>query len=182
MLFIYAQVQLSSGDLVNSYAGLRTIELTKKEDQQIIILNGQPLDFQVEIISICTDQILRLDSFSSFHDLKADTFLRYFVHFWTYGINESLENVGSMDHVQCSQSIERQQQDELVKKKSPSKTINKIFEKVGPLDQGYWPDGLLTPPSEEAIRQNWSCCWWKATEKLEKIVSFLGRKKIEGGT
>ena len=24
---------------------------------------------------------------------------------------------------------------------------------VGPLDQGYWPDGLLTPPSEDAMRQ-----------------------------
>ena len=46
------QVQLSSGDLVNSYAGLRTIELTKKEDQQIIILNGKPLEFQVEVISV----------------------------------------------------------------------------------------------------------------------------------
>ena len=23
---------------------------------------------------------------------------------------------------------------------------------VGPLDQGYWPDGILTPPSEEALK------------------------------
>ncbi len=23
---------------------------------------------------------------------------------------------------------------------------------VGPLDQGWWPDGLLTPPSEDAMR------------------------------
>ena len=46
------QVQLSTGDIVNSYAGLRTIELTKKEDQQIIILNGKPLEFQVEVISV----------------------------------------------------------------------------------------------------------------------------------
>ena len=38
-------------------------------------------------------------------------------------------------------------------------TINKI--EVGPLDQGYWPDGLLTPPCEEAIRQRFLSllCW-----------------------
>ena len=29
---------------------------------------------------------------------------------------------------------------------------NKEILQVGPLDQGYWPDGLLTPPSEEAIK------------------------------
>lgn len=23
---------------------------------------------------------------------------------------------------------------------------------LGPLDQGWWPDGLLTPPSDEAMR------------------------------
>ena len=42
-----AQVELSSGDEVNSYAGLRTLQLTKEGDKQIILLNGKPLDFQV---------------------------------------------------------------------------------------------------------------------------------------
>jgi len=87
--FLYKlQVQLSSGDIVSSYAGLRTIELTKKEDHQIIILNGKPLDFQ-----------------------------------------------------------------------------------VGPLDQGYWPDGLLTPPSEEAIR-------WDL-ERMKEMGFNMVRKHIK---
>ncbi len=30
----------------------------------------------------------------------------------------------------------------------------------GPLDQGWWPDGLLTPPSDEALR--WDVEWLKA--------------------
>ncbi len=30
---------------------------------------------------------------------------------------------------------------------------NKPYFQNGPLDQGYWPDGLYTPPSEEAIKQ-----------------------------
>ena len=40
--------------------------------------------------------------------------------------------------------------------KSPKPWIldeDDIITQVGPLDQGYWPDGLLTPPTEEAIRQ-----------------------------
>ena len=45
------QVGLSSGDEVNSYAGLRTIQLAgKEEDKKIILLNGKPLDFQVVTI------------------------------------------------------------------------------------------------------------------------------------
>ena len=42
------QVELSSGDEVNSYAGLRTLQLAKEGDKQIILLNGKPLDFQVQ--------------------------------------------------------------------------------------------------------------------------------------
>ena len=45
------QVELSSGDEVHSYAGLRTIQLAgKEEDKKIILLNGKPLDFQVVTI------------------------------------------------------------------------------------------------------------------------------------
>lgn len=29
---------------------------------------------------------------------------------------------------------------------------NKVIFQCGPLDQGYWPDGVLTPPSEDAIK------------------------------
>ena len=28
---------------------------------------------------------------------------------------------------------------------------NKPLFQIGPLDQGWWPDGLLTPPSDEAM-------------------------------
>ena len=29
---------------------------------------------------------------------------------------------------------------------------NKPVFQIGPLDQGWWPDGLLTPPSDEAMK------------------------------
>ena len=42
---------------------------------------------------------------------------------------------------------------------------------VGPLDQGWWPDGLLTPPSEEAMRYD--------LEVLKKIGMNMVRKHIK---
>lgn len=41
----------------------------------------------------------------------------------------------------------------------------------GPLDQGWWPDGLLTPPSEEAMRYD--------LEVLKKIGMNMVRKHIK---
>ena len=29
---------------------------------------------------------------------------------------------------------------------------NEIIYQLGPLDQGYWPDGILTPASDQALR------------------------------
>ena len=29
----------------------------------------------------------------------------------------------------------------------------------GPLDQGWWPDGLLTPPSDDALLADIACCF-----------------------
>jgi len=42
---------------------------------------------------------------------------------------------------------------------------------VGPLDQGYWPDGLLTPPSEDAIR-------WDL-EQMKEMGFNMVRKHIK---
>jgi hypothetical protein len=42
---------------------------------------------------------------------------------------------------------------------------------VGPLDQGWWPDGLLTPPSEEAMRYD--------LEVLKKLGFNMLRKHIK---
>jgi hypothetical protein len=42
---------------------------------------------------------------------------------------------------------------------------------MGPLDQGWWPDGLLTPPSEEAMRYD--------LEVLKKIGFNMLRKHIK---
>lgn len=48
---------------------------------------------------------------------------------------------------------------------------NKPLFQVGPLDQGWWPDGLLTPPSEEAMRYD--------LEVLKKIGMNMLRKHIK---
>ena len=42
---------------------------------------------------------------------------------------------------------------------------------IGPLDQGWWPDGLLTPPSEEAMRYD--------LEVLKKMGMNMVRKHIK---
>lgn len=42
---------------------------------------------------------------------------------------------------------------------------------VGPLDQGWWPDGLLTPPSDEAMRYD--------LEVLKKVGFNMLRKHIK---
>ncbi len=42
---------------------------------------------------------------------------------------------------------------------------------IGPLDQGWWPDGLLTPPSEEAMRYD--------LEVLKKAGMNMVRKHIK---
>ncbi|MBX3399385.1 MAG: beta-galactosidase [Gemmataceae bacterium] len=48
---------------------------------------------------------------------------------------------------------------------------NKPLFHIGPLDQGWWPDGLLTPPSEEAMRYD--------LEVLKKIGMNMVRKHIK---
>jgi hypothetical protein len=48
---------------------------------------------------------------------------------------------------------------------------NKPLFQVGPLDQGWWPDGLLTPPSEEAMRYD--------VEVLKKLGFNMLRKHIK---
>ncbi|QEL17306.1 glycoside hydrolase family 2 protein [Limnoglobus roseus] len=48
---------------------------------------------------------------------------------------------------------------------------NKPLFQVGPLDQGWWPDGLLTPPSEEAMRYD--------LEMLKKMGMNMVRKHIK---
>lgn len=48
---------------------------------------------------------------------------------------------------------------------------NKPQFQMGPLDQGWWPDGLLTPPSEEAMRYD--------LEVLKKIGFNMLRKHIK---
>ena len=48
---------------------------------------------------------------------------------------------------------------------------NKPLFHIGPLDQGWWPDGLLTPPSEEAMRYD--------LEVLKKMGMNMVRKHIK---
>jgi Glycosyl hydrolases family 2, sugar binding domain/Glycosyl hydrolases family 2, TIM barrel domain/Glycosyl hydrolases family 2 len=48
---------------------------------------------------------------------------------------------------------------------------NKPLFQVGPLDQGWWPDGLLTPPSDEAMRYD--------LEVLKKLGMNMLRKHIK---
>ena len=45
-----------------------------------------------------------------------------------------------------------------------------IFQ-IGPLDQGWWPDGLLTPPSDEAMKYD--------LEVLKKLGFNMLRKHIK---
>jgi hypothetical protein len=47
---------------------------------------------------------------------------------------------------------------------------NPVFQ-IGPLDQGWWPDGLLTPPSDEAMRYD--------LEVLKKLGLNMLRKHIK---
>ena len=44
---------------------------------------------------------------------------------------------------------------------------------VGPLDQGYWPEGILTPPTEEAMK-------WDLEKTLEMGFNMV-RKHIKIG-
>ncbi len=48
---------------------------------------------------------------------------------------------------------------------------NKPLFQVGPLDQGWWPDGLLTPPSDEAMKYD--------LEVLKKVGFNMLRKHIK---
>ena len=48
---------------------------------------------------------------------------------------------------------------------------NKMYYPIGTLDQGWWPDGLLTPPSEEAMRFD--------IETLKKCGFNMMRKHIK---
>ncbi len=48
---------------------------------------------------------------------------------------------------------------------------NKEIFQFGPLDQGYWPDGLLTPPSDEALKFD--------VEYLKKIGCNMDRVHIK---
>ena len=48
---------------------------------------------------------------------------------------------------------------------------NKPLFQVGPLDQGWWPDGLLTPPSDEAMKYD--------LEVLKKLGFNMLRKHIK---
>jgi hypothetical protein len=48
---------------------------------------------------------------------------------------------------------------------------NKPLFQIGPLDQGWWPDGLLTPPSDEAMKYD--------IEVLKKIGMNMLRKHIK---
>ena len=141
---ISGQVGLSSGDEVNSYAGLRTIQLAKEGEKKIILLNGKSLDFQVvtmPCLNLFNIHLLLLiwtldHNFflflypvqnmimwpdPSWNLLRTDT-NNCFIH----------ATLLNLEYLEC-----------------------KLCDKqVGPLDQGYWPDGLLTPPSEEAIRHS----------------------------
>lgn len=48
---------------------------------------------------------------------------------------------------------------------------NKPLFQIGPLDQGWWPDGLLTPPSDEAMKYD--------IEVLKKLGMNMLRKHIK---
>ncbi len=48
---------------------------------------------------------------------------------------------------------------------------NKVYYPIGTLDQGWWPDGLLTPPSEDAMRFD--------IETLKKCGFNMMRKHIK---
>ena len=48
---------------------------------------------------------------------------------------------------------------------------NKPLFQIGPLDQGWWPDGLLTPPSDAAMRYD--------IEVLKKLGFNMLRKHIK---
>lgn len=48
---------------------------------------------------------------------------------------------------------------------------NKPLFQLGPLDQGWWPDGLLTPPSDEAMKYD--------LEVLKKVGMNMLRKHIK---
>lgn len=48
---------------------------------------------------------------------------------------------------------------------------NKEIFQLGPLDQGYWPDGLLTPPSDEALKFD--------VEYLKKIGCNMDRVHVK---
>ena len=48
---------------------------------------------------------------------------------------------------------------------------NKPLFQIGPLDQGWWPDGLLTPPSDEAMKYD--------LEVLKKLGMNMLRKHIK---
>src|SRR5262245_16854926 len=48
---------------------------------------------------------------------------------------------------------------------------NKPLFQIGPLDQGWWPDGLLTPPSDDAMRYD--------LEVLKKLGMNMLRKHIK---
>jgi hypothetical protein len=48
---------------------------------------------------------------------------------------------------------------------------NKPVFQIGPLDQGWWPDGLLTPPSDEAMKYD--------LEVLKKLGMNMLRKHIK---
>ena len=48
---------------------------------------------------------------------------------------------------------------------------NKPLFQIGPLDQGWWPDGLLTPPSDEAMKYD--------LEVLKKLGFNMLRKHIK---
>ncbi|MCJ7702543.1 MAG: hypothetical protein MUO62_13250, partial [Anaerolineales bacterium] len=47
---------------------------------------------------------------------------------------------------------------------------NKPLFQYGPLDQGYWPDGLHTPPSEEAMRSDVEFCKQMGFNMLRKHI------------
>lgn len=50
-----------------------------------------------------------------------------------------------------------------------------IFQ-LGPLDQGYWPDGLYTPPTEEAMIYDLEMTWAMGFNMLRKHVKVENRR------
>jgi beta-galactosidase/beta-glucuronidase len=141
-----------------------TVSIQEKQDDLLVMATAYDGDTQIGVVSGYTGEPLRMPVVDPilWHPDKPHL---YDLNVEIYQDGQSIDRVGSYFGMRKF-SVEPDGQGRL-----RLCLNNKPLFHYGPLDQGYWPDGLYTPPSEEAMSYD--------LEFLKQIGCNMVRKHIK---